>query len=138
VLLASEAGVHKGLTLELMQEELALSRLEPDAPLPPWAISASFHAVVRTPGELSIVCPSARVPGSVQAQRGWRGLAVRGPLAFELTGVLASLAVPLAQAGVSIFAISTYDTDFVLVRDERLSAAVAALRAAGHDVNERS
>jgi hypothetical protein len=80
------------------------------------------------------VCPAARVPDDVRAERGWRALAVAGPLDFALTGVLAALAGPLADAGVSIFAIATYDTDYVLVRADRLADAVGALRAAGHRV----
>ena len=125
----------QALALDVMPEELAVSRLEPDAALPQWATSGLFHAVVRTSGELSIVCPASAVPDSAKTRRGWRGLAVRGPLAFELTGILASLAVPLAQTRVSIFAISTYDTDYILVRQEQLAPAIAALRAAGHEVN---
>jgi uncharacterized protein len=117
--------------------ELAVARLEPGGPLPAWASAGGgdpLHAVVRTSSELSVVCAAARVPDGVRAERGWRALAVAGPLDFALTGVLAALAVPLAHAGVSIFAVSTYDTDHVLVRSERLGEAVEALRAAGHTV----
>jgi len=84
--------------------------------------------------ELSVVCADAAVPDGVRAERGWRALTVVGPLDLALTGVLASLAVPLAEAGVAIFAIATFDTDYLLVRRERLSDAVTALRAAGHRV----
>ena len=79
-----------------------------------------------------MVCAEGAVPSEIRHQGGWRALAVRGPLAFELTGVLASLATPLAAAGVSIFALSTFDTDYLLVPEERLSPALAALDAAGH------
>ena len=89
---------------------------------------------MNTAADTSIVCASARVPDGVRAERGWRALTVEGPLDFALTGVLAALAVPLADAGVSIFAVSTYDTDHVLVRSDRLADAVEALRAAGHSV----
>lgn len=123
------------MILDVLPQELAVSRLQADAVLPQWATSGSFHSIVRTSDELCIVCPDALVPESVPTQRGWRCLRVRGPLAFELTGILASLAVPLAQAEVSIFAISTYDTDYILVRREQLARAIAALRAARHEVN---
>ena len=86
---------------------------------------------------MTVVCAAARVPADARAERGWRALRVAGPLDFALTGVLAAVAVPLADAGVSIFAVSTFDTDYVLVRADRLEAAVAALRAAGHRVAER-
>ena len=91
-------------------------------------------SVTRTAAELSIVAPSAAVPPEVRAERDWRALRVAGPLDFALTGILASLAAPLADAGVSIFALSTYDTDYVLVRHPQLDVALAALRAAGHTV----
>jgi uncharacterized protein len=114
---------------------LAVARLEPGAPLPEWAGPAgALHAVVRTAEETSIVCPAEAVPDEVRAERGFRALQVAGPLDFALTGVLAALAGPLAEAGISIVALATFDTDYVLVRAERLDAAVEALRAAGHRV----
>ena len=97
-------------------------------------MSNGFHAIVRTAEELSIVCAEQAVPPGVICQRGWRGLKVAGPLDFALTGVLASLAGPLAEAAVSIFAISTYDTDYLLIREVQLDTAIDALRRAGHAV----
>jgi hypothetical protein len=82
-----------------------------------------------------VVCPESVVPEGVRREDGWRCLGVRGPLAFELTGVLAALAAPLAAAGVPIFALSTFDTDYLLVPGDRLDAALAALDAAGHRVH---
>jgi hypothetical protein len=105
--------------------------------LPEWASPGDgdqLHAVVRTAAEVSVVCAAQRVPAGVRAERGWRALAVEGPLDLALTGVLAALAVPLARAGVPIFAVSTYDTDYVLVRSDRLEDALDALREAGHTV----
>jgi hypothetical protein len=128
-----------GLDLRVLPTPLALVRLEPADEVPPWAApgpGGDLHAVVRTARELSIVCPDAAVPGDVRAERGFRALEVAGPLDFALTGVLAALAVPLAHAGVAIFAVATYDTDYVLVRGERLADALGALRAAGHRVEE--
>lgn len=123
----------------MLAGELAVARLDGDAALPDWASVASageaeLLTVVRTQSELSVVCPGDRVPAGVRAERGWRALVVAGTLDLALTGVLASLAVPLARAGVAIFAIATYDTDYVLVRSERLGDAVEALRGAGHRV----
>jgi hypothetical protein len=106
--------------------------------VPAWAAApggAALHAVVRTPAELTVVCEAALVPRDVRAERGWRALAVEGPLDLALTGVLVSLLEPLARAGVAIFAVSTFDTDHVLVRADRLDDAVRALRAAGHRVS---
>lgn len=81
-----------------------------------------------------MVCAESAVPAGLRCERAWRALRVEGPLDFALTGVLASLALPLAEAGVSIFAISTFDTDYVLVQEENLERAVNALRLAGHEV----
>ena len=78
------------------------------------------------------MCGADAVPPGVPASRPWRAIRVAGPLDFELTGILSSIAAPLAECGVSIFALSTYDTDYVLVREESLDRAVAALTAAGH------
>jgi hypothetical protein len=115
---------------------LAVCRLPPDAALPGWALSGALNSVTRTAGELSVVCAEAAVPDRVQCERGWRALGIVGPLDFGLTGILAALTAPLAAAGISIFALSTYDTDYVLVREYALAAAVAVLRQAGMTVQE--
>lgn len=110
----------------------AVLRLDPDAEVPPGVLVPPFHSVTRTPAELSIVCPVGAVPDGAKAERGWAILALEGPFPFELTGILASILAPLAEAGVGIFALSTFDTDYVLVKRERLDEALAALAAAGH------
>jgi hypothetical protein len=128
--------VAAGLELRVLPGALAVARLDPGAPAPAWASApAALRSVVRTETELSVVCADGAVPPGVRAERGFRALAVAGPLDFGLTGVLAALAVPLAEAGVPIFAVSTYDTDFALVPAARLHDAVGALRAAGHHVD---
>lgn len=127
------------MDLDLHDGALAVCRLGPAAEVPGWAAGPArpLHAVTRTSDELSIITADARVPDGVAAERGWRALAVRGPLDFALTGVLAELARPLADAGVPIFVVSTYDTDWVLVPEHRAEDAVAALVAAGHHVHAR-
>lgn len=122
------------LTLSIVPGVFAVCRLDPASPVPGWVTPDGFIAIVRTAEELSIVCAEQSVPAGVTCQRGWRGLKVAGPLDFALTGVLASLADPLAKAGVSIFAVSTYDTDYVLVREEQFATAISALRRAGHAI----
>ena len=119
------------LALSTVPGVFAVCRLDSASLVPSWATQDGFIAIVRTAEELSIVCAEQAVPLGVTCQRGWRGLKVAGPLDFALTGVLASLAGPLAEAGVSIFAISTYDTDYLFVRQEQLGAAIDALRRAG-------
>ncbi len=125
-----------GLRLTLAPERLAVCRLAPDAPIPPLPLGGALVALTLTPDELSLVLPEDAAPANAITEAGWRALRVAGPLDFSLTGVLASLANPLAQAGISIFAISTYDTDYLLVREATLTAALAALRAAGHTITE--
>ncbi len=120
------------LTLSLLPDTFAVCRLPAGVVLPTWAMAGSFYAITRTAQELSLVCAQEQVPAGVTCQPGWRCLQVAGPLDFALTGVLASLAQPLAAAGISIFALSTFDTDYLLIQGEALGAARAALRNAGH------
>jgi hypothetical protein len=120
--------------LRVLDGRLAVARLAPgDAP-PPWASSGGLVSVTRTAEELSVVCAEDAVPAGVRSERGWRALALLGPIPFAETGVLAALLAPLAAARVGIFALSTYDTDLVLVKEADLARAVEALRAAGHEV----
>ncbi len=109
----------------------AVLRLAPDADVPAGLLVPPFHSLTRTPAELSVVCPETAVPEGARAETGWTLLALAGPFPFELVGVLASVLGPLAAAGVSIFALSTFDTDYVLVKHERLADAVASLAAVG-------
>jgi hypothetical protein len=123
-----------GLALTVLPGRLAVCRL-PDRALAP-APAAPLGAVIRRGDELTVVCAEEDAPADASSvQGGWRALEVAGP--FDLTsvvGVLASLAGPLADAGVSVFVVSTFDTDVLLVQEGALDAAVAALRAAGHSV----
>ena len=120
------------LTLSVLPETFAVCQLKPDAENPPWGYGKDLYALVWTREELSIVCPESDVPVGVHCERGWRALKIRGPLDFSLVGILAQLAGILAEAGISIFAISTYDTDYILVKENQLDAAVVAIRQAGH------
>jgi hypothetical protein len=122
------------LTITVHPELYAICRLEPMAEVPEWASGKSFFTISRTKSELSIVCEEGKVPGEIHAERKRRLMQVAGTLAFSLTGILAAIAVPLAEAHISIFGVSTYDTDYVLVADAELEHAVAVLEAAGHAI----
>ena len=122
------------LTLELVAGRYAVCRLGAGEPLPAWAGGGPFVSVTRTDAELSVVCPEEAVPAAVVAERAWRCLRVVGPLGFGMTGILASLSGPLASSGVSIFVVSTYETDYLLVQERDLERAVDALTRAGHRV----
>ena len=122
------------LTLELVAGRYAVCRLGASDPVPAWAEGGPFVSVTRTDAELSVVCPEEAVPAAVVAERAWRCLRVVGPLGFGMTGILASLSGPLASSGVSIFVVSTYDTDYLLVQERDLDRATDALERAGHRV----
>jgi uncharacterized protein len=109
----------------------AVCRLGPESTVPAWATGA-FVNITFTDDELAIICPAERVPPEVRAERDWRVLKLVGPFPFTATGVLASLASPLAGAGISLLSIATYDTDYFLVKTEMFDRAVAVLITAGH------
>jgi len=126
------------LSLQVHPQPLSVVRLSDAAP-PAWAFAGTgIAAAVRRGDELGVVCAADQVPDGVTREDGWTALEVEGPLDFGLTGILAAIAVPLADAGVSIYALSTYDTDVVLVRTVALETAISALRAAGHGVSRVS
>jgi uncharacterized protein len=123
------------LVVDVRPGDYSVARLAPDAPVPAGLLdSPGLVSVTRTPDELSIVCPTEVAPTADTNDHGWRLLTVRGPLEFTLTGIMAALSGELAAAGVSLFALSTYDTDHLLVKGENLDRAVRALSEAGHDV----
>jgi hypothetical protein len=105
--------------------------LVPDSPWPKWVVG-DFLSITCTADELSIVCLQDAVPPGVQCETGWRCLRVAGALDFAAVGVLASLVVPLAEAGLSVFALSTFDTDYLLVKERDFDRACASLRQYGH------
>jgi hypothetical protein len=121
------------LRITILPHRLAVCRLASDAPLPSW-IAGAFTSVTRTSDELSIVCEDDAVPQGVQAERGWRVLKVEGPIPFEVTGVAAALVAPLAGERISVFLLATYDTDYLLLKEDSFARATDVLRAAGHDV----
>ena len=122
------------LTLSILPDTFAICRLAPHSAIPSWVTASNFFSITRTPDEQSIVCRQSAVPNEIRSERDWRCLQVNGPLDFSLTGILASLAAPLANAGISIFAISTFDTDYLLVKENDLAKAIDILRQAGHKV----
>jgi uncharacterized protein len=126
------------LTLIVQAEQFAVCRFSADAAMPMW-IGVGFSSVTRTEDELSIVCvDDERIPADVRCERGWRLLRVAGTQAFTLTGVLSSVLEPLANDRISIFAISTFDTDYVMVKEADLSRAIQSLKRAGHEVRGES
>lgn len=126
------------LTIEVRPEEYAVARLEPHADVPAHLLAPADGALVsvtRTDAELSVVCPAPIVPDTARSERGWRVLTVRRPPAFTQAGVIAAVSSELAAAGVTLFSLSTFDTDHMLVTVTYLGRAVTALRAAGHEIH---
>jgi hypothetical protein len=121
--------------LYALDELYAIVRLEPDADVPPWSTRGHFWSITRSDSELSIVCPQEDVPPDASAERGWCALEVAGPLDFSLTGVVSSLVAPLAEDEIPLFLISTFETDYLLVREPDLHRSVEALTSAGHSVD---
>ena len=123
------------LTLSLLTGEYAVCKLEPGHDIPKWVTRNGFWSVTKTRNELSIVCPEDRIPEGVKAESGWKILEVEGPLDFSMTGVLNCLTKPLADSKISVFVLSAYLTDFLLIRSKDLKPAIEVLRAQGHKIS---
>ncbi|MEN8171671.1 MAG: ACT domain-containing protein [Chloroflexota bacterium] len=124
------------LTLELLPTSLAVCKLHPDSPIPDWAQSDILLSFTRTPEELSIVCDNTLVPENITAERGWRALKVQGPLDFSLIGILSGVTTVLAEVSISVFAFSTYNTDYVLLHEQNLDRGMKALIRAGYFITQ--
>ena len=127
----------RGLSLTLLPDAVAICRLEPTEQIPEWALTSDWWSITRTSEELSVVCAETCVPVDVASSRGWRALKFDGPLPLDQTGILASVTAPLAAARVSVFALATFSTDFVLIPAAQQPAAIDALERAGHSVRSQ-
>jgi uncharacterized protein len=115
----------------------AIVRRPPQAPIPEWATKGDFTSITRTTDELSIVCAANNLPADLHSESHWICLELEGPFPFSQTGVLLSFIEPLSNNGVPIFAISTFDTDYVLISKDHIDQAVDLLREAGHELLQR-
>ncbi len=122
------------LPLVVLKKSYAVCRLAATDAVPAWATGDEFLSITKTADELSVVCEEAKVPAGVKAEKSWRIFKVQGPLDFSLTGILNLMSVPLAEAKISIFVISTFDTDYLMVRGESFEAAKLVLRNTGHQI----
>ena len=124
----------KKLSLKILPDRMAVCRLEPTAPLPDWIDEPGFYSVTRTEEELAIVCPETHLAPGTTSEAGWRCFKVQGVLDFSEIGIIFSLTQPLAESDVSVFVISTFDTDYFMVKEEDLAKAIDALTAVGHQI----
>ncbi|HZQ67031.1 MAG TPA: ACT domain-containing protein [Terriglobales bacterium] len=120
------------LRFRKLQGSFAICQLPARAPTPAWALAGSFTSISRSDDELSVVCPQAQVPAEIDSDGGWACLKLEGPFPFSETGILSSFIGPLSAEAIPIFAISTYDTDYVLVKEGFLDRALSTLQNAGH------
>ena len=125
--------MNKQLKFRLISGSFAICKVPAADPIPSWATDGIFTSVTRTGEELSIVCPLEGLPVQLKPQTPWICLKIEGPFAFSEVGILHSFIQPLAENGVSIFAIATFDTDYVLVQESFSAQALHALRDAGHE-----
>lgn len=130
----NEPRNRRQLKFQRLPEIFVVCRLPSDAPLPEWAWTSPFTSVTRTADELSIVCLADSLPPDVDAKDRWICFKLAGPFSFLEVGILASFIDPLAENGVPVFAVSTFDTDYVLIREEYAGAALGALQGAGHEL----
>src|ERR1700730_100845 len=116
------------LTITVLPSLLGIAKLDASTAIPDWALQdKAFFSITKTADELSIVCLEDRIPSHVKTEKGWNAIKVEGPLDFGLTGILSSLLHPLAEAKISIFALSTFDTDYVLFKKENLHRVIEIL-----------
>ncbi len=124
-------------TITILKEIFGIARLDKNSPIPEWAKKGSFYSITNTSDELSIVCEKTNIPEDVKISNNWKIFKIEGPFDFSLVGIMAHLSTVLADGGVSIFTISTFDTDYILVKEENLEKATELLRKAGHIVNNQ-
>ena len=127
-----DSAQERKLRYSVLEGYFAVCRLPVDESIPEWAMRRGFFSITRTADELSVVCAEENVPAGERAELGWSCLQLQGPFPFPMSGVLSAFIAPLAEAGIGIFSISTFDTDYVLVPINHLSAAKAKLEQAGH------
>lgn len=126
--------MEKKLIMKVLEGIYGVCRLDCNQPIPNWATNSSFYSITRTFDELSIVCFQESIPDDVKFERDWRILKVEGPLDFSLIGILSSISTVLAENKISIFAISTFDTDYILIKSKDFESAINALKDNGYEI----
>lgn len=125
------------LKIKLLEKKFCVCRLNKNDTVPEWTRNNDFCSITRTSEELSIVCMQNNVPDDIKCEKDWRILKIEGPLDFSLVGILASISEILSQSKISIFAISTYNTDYILVKDSEISNAVNELSKSGYEIIQK-
>ena len=128
--------VEKILTMKLIKEKYGVCRINPNELIPEWAQNSDFFSITKTCDELSIVCSQDAIPNDIKCEKDWKILKIEGPLDFSLVGILSSISTILAQKGISIFAISTYDTDYIFVKNKDIDNAIESLIKERYEIIE--
>ncbi|GCE30917.1 amino acid-binding protein [Dictyobacter alpinus] len=129
---------HKRLVLALQPDMLAICRLEPTAHISEDILNGNFVAITKTNEELSIICPQDNIPEEVIYTKGWRCLRIEGPFSHDTSGILASVLTPLANAHLSVFTTTTFDTGHILIKEENLNHAIQLLTQTGHVIRSEN
>jgi hypothetical protein len=125
------------MQLSLLDKIFGICVFANNIPIPEWAATASLCSITRTGKELTVVCPQNIIPADIEHDREWRCFRIDGSFDLEQIGVISSLAAPLAQAGISIYVVSSYDTDYILVKDEKVEQVIAVLSRDGHSIADK-
>ena len=128
----------RAFTVDLLPDRFAICKLDPGSPIPSWADALPFSTISRSATELSIICPERCVPARTSASLGWRALRLHGIFPLDKSGVLVAVATPLARAGISVMAVATFDTDYLLVPGHAIESAISSLERSGHSVDVNS
>lgn len=125
---------NKKLTLRLLKDKYGVCRLNKDDKIPSLALKGEFFSITKTDDELSIVCLEENIQGNIKCEKEWRILKILGPLDFSLIGILSKVSIVLAENRISIFAVSTYDTDYIMVKENDVDNAIKVLYDKGYDI----
>ena len=123
------------LILSVLKDKFIVCRIDSFNEIPETILRSHFYSITKTADEISVVCPEEFFPDNSTCERNWKCFKIHGPLDFAQTGILASMTTPLASAGISVFAFSTYDTDYIMVKDADVDLAIAALTQSGHEIH---
>jgi uncharacterized protein len=123
------------LILSILKDKFIVCRIDSFKQIPDRILQSHFYSITKTADEISVICPEEFSPDDSPCEKNWRCFKIHGPLDFAQTGILASMTTPLADAGISIFAFSTYDTDYFMVKDVDVELAIAALTQNGHEIH---
>lgn len=122
------------LTMKLLENKYGVCRLDASESVPKWAIGGDFYSITKTSDELSIVCCEDNIPNGIKYERDWRILKVEGPLDFSLIGILSSISGLLAKQKISVFVVSTYDTDYILIKGKDMEKSIDVLSVEGYNI----